>query len=258
MNLPPLREFVLEEGIFVTAHRGSSGTAPENTLSAFRQAVRAGAKMVEIDVQMTSDNHIIAFHDPKLGRTAKGRQRTSKLTFDEIKSLDAGSWFSKDFAGEKVPSLKEVIAEIHGKAYLNIEIKSETGENSEDKLKEIIKVVYFTGYEAHTLFGSFDYPLLALLKELDPNLPTAAIRIPFDKYLPSDIAKETGCEAFVCSRKEISDKIAEDALKHNIFIGVYSIDKPKHLKKVMKYQIRTIVTNYPAKIIGLMEEMRTK
>ncbi len=258
MNLPPLREFVLEKGVFVTAHRGSSGTAPENTLSAFRQAVRAGAEMVEIDVQMTSDNHIIAFHDQKLGRTARGRKRTSRLSYDEIRTLDAGSWFSKEFAGEKVPSLKEVIDVIHGKAYLNIEIKSESGENSEDKLKEIIKTVYDSGYEAHTLFASFDYPLLALLKELDPNLPTAAIRIPCDKSLPSDIAKQTGCEAYVCSRKEVSDVIAADALRHNIYIGVYSIDKPKHLKKVMKYGIRTVVTNYPARIIGLMEEMQIK
>ncbi len=258
MNLPPLREFILEEGVFVTAHRGSSGTAPENTLSAFRQAVRAGAKMVEIDVQMTMDNHIIAFHDRKLGRTVRGRKQTSSLSFDEIKSLDAGSWFSKDFAGERVPSLQEVIDEIHGKAYLNIEIKSQAGENPEDKLKEIIKTVYDAGYEAHTLFGSFDYQLLALLKQLDPNLPTAAIRIPCDKYMPSDIARQAGCEAYVCSRKEISDKIAEDAIKHNIYIGVYSIDKPKHLRKVMKYPIKTIVTNYPARIIGLMEEMKIK
>ncbi|MBK9249726.1 MAG: hypothetical protein IPM69_16815 [Ignavibacteria bacterium] len=119
----PLREFVPTVNQFVVGHRGSSGTAPENTLASVREALSAGADMVELDVQLTADHEIVVFHDAVLGRTTPGKGKVITTHSNTMHALDAGAWFSKEFTGETVPSLRQAIALIKGKAYLNIEIK---------------------------------------------------------------------------------------------------------------------------------------
>ena len=96
----------------VVAHRGSSGTAPENTMAAFRLAVAAGADMIEFDVRMTRDFELVVHHDRSLGRTSDGSGRIWDLTLGDLRGSDAGSWFAKKFAGERIPTLRQVLEEI--------------------------------------------------------------------------------------------------------------------------------------------------
>ena len=142
-----LEEFVTKEEVFVTGHRGSSGTAPENTLAAFRHAVDAGAKMVESDIQLTSDNKIISFHDFNLGRTAEGIADTSSMSYEELSKIDAGSWFGDEFSNERIPLLADVIDEITGKTYLNIELKSKNNIGLEKYIETVIDLIYSKGFQ---------------------------------------------------------------------------------------------------------------
>lgn len=254
VDLITLKEYVTQEKVFVTGHRGSSGTAPENTLSAFRHAVESGAKMVESDIQLTADNQIIAFHDFNLGRTTKGIADTSSLTYEEISKLDAGSWFGDEFANERVPLLSDVIDLINNKTYLNIELKSKNNLGVEKYIETVIDLIYSKGYEKYTLFASFNYKLLKKLNEIDPNLPTAAIRIPGDKRLPSELSKLYGAKAFVCSKSEINPTVSDDLEHNNIFAGVYPIDSEAELETVLNYHIKTVVSNYPKKIVELLNK----
>ena len=84
------------------AHRGANETHPENTLAAFKEAIRLGAHMIEFDVRMTKDKKLVIMHDKTVDRTTNGSGAVSDLTLNEIKKLDAGSWKDKKFAGEKV------------------------------------------------------------------------------------------------------------------------------------------------------------
>src|SRR3954447_15867557 len=97
----------------VCGHRGASGHAPENTLVAFRRAKELGATWIEFDVQLSADGIPIILHDDTLERTTNlGQQlRPTELTLAQLKDLDAGSWFSPEFAGEKIPTLEEVLQE---------------------------------------------------------------------------------------------------------------------------------------------------
>ncbi|NLN31462.1 MAG: glycerophosphodiester phosphodiesterase [Bacteroidales bacterium] len=107
------------------AHRGAMATHPENTIPAFREAVIAGAHMLEFDVFLTRDNHMVVIHDDSVDRTTNGTGKVSDLTLEQIKSLDAGSWKSPEFAGTEIPTLDEVLAVMPVNVWLNIHLKGE-------------------------------------------------------------------------------------------------------------------------------------
>jgi glycerophosphoryl diester phosphodiesterase len=114
----------------VIAHRGSSGVAPENTVTAIRTAIRQKADFVEIDVQRSKDGRLVNFHDCTLERTTDVEERfpgrpsyrVSDFTWKELRTLDAGAWFHPRYAGERIASVREVIQEVRGRTGLLAEI----------------------------------------------------------------------------------------------------------------------------------------
>lgn len=113
-NKPPL----------IIAHRGLSARFPENTLAAFAAALDAGAEMMELDVTLTRDRQLVVIHDDTVDRATDGAGTVSAMTLADLRRLDAGSWFDPRFAGERIPTLDEVLALARGRAGVNIEIKA--------------------------------------------------------------------------------------------------------------------------------------
>jgi glycerophosphoryl diester phosphodiesterase len=253
-----LKDFAKNNELIIVAHRGSSGTAPENTLSAFREALSAGANMIEADIQVTSDSEIVVFHDKGLSRTTNGVGFTRNQNLSDIKSLDAGSWFDKKYSGERVPLLTEVLDLIQNKAYLNLEIKNVNNNHYLDNLKKILSILNDYNYLDKVLISSFYYDSINFIKKAYPEVATAAIKIPKDNRLPSEIAREIRCDAFVCSISEINNDIAIDAIENNIYLGVYSIDNKEDLMKALQLKIKAIVTNYPEKIIKELIKLKVQ
>lgn len=107
----------------VCAHRGASATHPENTLAAFREAIRLGAQMIEFDVYLTKDGFPVIMHDVTVDRTTEGTGKVAELTLAEIKALDAGVWKGEAFKGERVPTLEETLAIMPENVWLNIHLK---------------------------------------------------------------------------------------------------------------------------------------
>ena len=127
----------------IVAHRGSSGDRPENTLPAFAEAVRVKADIIELDVHLSKDGHLIVMHDETVDRTTNGKGRICDKTLTELKELNAGSWFSEDYAATKVPTLKEVLDLLAAKNYrgiLTIELKTDHYEYQgiEKKVSELL------------------------------------------------------------------------------------------------------------------------
>ncbi len=105
------------------AHRGASFTHPENTLSAFQEAIRLGAHMIEFDVQMSRDSVLVIIHDKNVAHTTNGAGLVSELTLIQLKALDAGSWKDGNFRDEKIPTLMETLAIMPKNIWLNIHIR---------------------------------------------------------------------------------------------------------------------------------------
>lgn len=235
----------------VVAHRGSSGTAPENTIASFRQAIISGAHCIEIDIQVTSDGIPVVFHDKWLSRTTNGAGLIQSVTFKELQKFDSGEWFSKNFIGEKIPSLENILSLAKSDILINVELKN-LGLNFKRHIEKIIDLVEQYDYNDKTIVSSFYYNQLAFLKKIAPKIPTAAIRIPKDTTLPSEIAQKIECQGFVCSIFELDEIISQDVQNSGLFLGVYSVDSPEELNFVLNYNVKAIVTNYPRNILDLL------
>ena len=111
------------KGPLVIGHRGASGHAPENTMASFEKALAMRADAIELDIHPTRDGQLVVLHDLGLERTTSGRGRVCDHTLAEIRALDAGSWFHPSFAGQRVPTLGEVLAWARGRIKVVIEIK---------------------------------------------------------------------------------------------------------------------------------------
>jgi len=151
-------------GVEVVCHRGANEYAPENTRAAAELCIEWGVAYVEIDVRTSKDGVLYILHDPSVNRTTNGQGLLQQLTSSEIDQLDAGSWFDKKFAGEKVPRLEPYLRAIKGRIKVYFDVK-------QADLKQLIDLVYDVGLEKDCFFW-FDRPERALqFRELDKQLP---------------------------------------------------------------------------------------
>ncbi len=138
------------------AHRGGAATHPENTLPAYREAVRLGAHMVECDIAMTRDGAIVLMHDATVNRTTDGQGKVSDLTLAEIKRLDAGGKKEARFAGTRVPTLEEVLAVLPRNLWINLDFKADTrfAGRSAEAARRVAEIIVADGRLHQTLFAA--------------------------------------------------------------------------------------------------------
>ena len=161
------------ERVEATAHRGYSRAAPENTLSAFRKAVEVGADYAELDVQRTADSALVILHDSDLMRLTKTSKGIHELTLAEVRRFDVGSHFDPAFAGERIPTLAEVIALARGKIKLNIELKF----HGKDRrlAADVACLLREEDFEDQCVVTSLNYDGLVEVKRHNPRLQTGVI-----------------------------------------------------------------------------------
>jgi glycerophosphoryl diester phosphodiesterase len=152
--------------LLVGAHRGASGSAPENTLAAFRRALEIGVDLVELDCQLTRDGHVVVFHDDRLERTTNGRGALRGNTLAELQACDAGAWFDVRFRGEPIPTLAEVLGLIGERAEVNVELKGAPGPADDGLERATLDVVRACGALARVLFSSFEVERLRRMRAL--------------------------------------------------------------------------------------------
>ena len=158
----------------ILAHRGWSGVAPENTLSAFKLALTdPTVDAIECDIQLTKDGEIVVVHDFTLGRTANSTGLVKDYTLAELRQLDFGGWFSPNFQGEKIPTFHELLSLIDGKKRLVVELK--TTANLYPELGEKL-LAAIQAYPQETLMiESFNHGLIKQIKDQNPELCTGLI-----------------------------------------------------------------------------------
>jgi glycerophosphoryl diester phosphodiesterase len=145
---------------FVSAHRGFSARAPENTMPALTASFEAGADVAEIDVRLTSDGTLVLMHDATVDRTTDGKGPISEMTMEQVRNLDAGRWFDRKFAGTPVPTLDEVLAWARGRMALLIELKNYP-ERNEAFVDDLVATILRNDAEDFAVPACFDHPTLA-------------------------------------------------------------------------------------------------
>ncbi|MDQ3693322.1 MAG: hypothetical protein M3464_06820, partial [Chloroflexota bacterium] len=131
----------------IGAHRGAAAYAPENTLAAFAEGIRRGADMLELDIHLSREGEVVVIHDHTVDRTTDGRGYVHDLTVADLKRLDAGAWFDPRFAGERIPTLREVIEHVDRRLPLTIEVKGlpRAANALSDALVDLLEQMRMTG-----------------------------------------------------------------------------------------------------------------
>ncbi len=176
--MPPAIDLSRFDHPLLIGHRGYPARFPENTLAAFEGAIQSGCDMIELDVTLTKDRRVVVIHDDTLDRTTNGRGLVRDHTLDEIKRLDAGSWFDDRFAGQRVPELSEVTALTAGRCRVNIEIKTSAfdADYPADAIeRQVAALVEATGAMDRVIVSSFDPRILKRIAAIEAPPPLAFI-----------------------------------------------------------------------------------
>lgn len=237
-----------EKGTIVIAHRGASAYCPENTMTAFERAVELDADMIELDVVLSKDGVPVIFHDAKLNKHTNGKGFVGKRTLRELKTLDAGAWFSSEFAGQQIPTLEEVLEFASGRIALNIEIKKQKIALEPGEVEQkCLQLVRSFDMERHVLLSSFNYEALARLKKMNPRIPLALLydRSQSDQMLPHELVHKYQVDAFNCSYRELKNDRLKSLKNHHIPSFIYTVNQESKMRKLIDMGVTGIFTNKP-------------
>ena len=237
----------------VIAHRGDSAHRPENTLVSFAGALEAGAEIVELDVQLTADGHVVVLHDPTLDRTTTGRGDVRRLTLAEIRAVSAGypDRFGTAYAGERVPTLGEVLALLRDRARALVEIKTESVTDDaeggvEARVADEVRRASMAGDVA---LISFDHRAVLRLQALAPAIPRGQLfgRCTVDEVLAQ--AGEAGCEIVMPHKGQISDALAQRVHEAGLKLATWVVDEPAELKLLARFGLYGVGSNRPGVLL---------
>ncbi len=154
----------------IFAHRGASAHAPENTLASFELAATQSAPAIEFDVKLSVDRKVFIHHDQTLERTTNGAGSVTQKSLAELRELDAGSHFSAEFRGEKIPTLDEVFESVGKKVLMNVELTN-YATPFDGLVHEVAALVKKHAMQARIIFSSFYFTNLVLARRLLPDVP---------------------------------------------------------------------------------------
>jgi glycerophosphoryl diester phosphodiesterase len=226
---------------FIWAHRGASRRAPENTMAAFRAAEAAGADGIECDIHLSRDGIPVIIHDERVDRTTDGQGFVRKLPLRELQKLDAGSRFSRSFAGEPIPTLEKLLRWAGDRLRLNLEIK--TAEAGHAVLENLSSFPH-----ARVLISSFNHRLLEHLRRESPALPLAFL---IDTPIWRRIAQKAatcGAESFHPHCEMVSWSMVVDCQRHGMAVFPWTVDDYFRILHLRRWGINGIFTNDPALI----------
>ncbi len=232
----------------VIAHRGSSGVRPENTMPAFALAVEQGADMIETDLHRTRDGEVVITHDEDLAGLG-GRGEIAETTLTALRALDAG-------AGERIPTLDEILDEFGPRIAFNLELKRATGALYDGLEAAAIEAVTARDLLARTLFSSFYDPVLARLRELQPS---ARVGLLISRRYPHEAvtrARALGAEALHPEAVLVDAALVESAHAAGLAVYAFTVDEPDEMRRLLGLGVDGLFTNFPDRMREMVEHPR--
>ena len=233
--------------MLVIAHRGASGNAPENTLAAFRKAVALGATFIETDLQLSRDARFVAIHDATVNRTTNGQGAVHDMTLADLRKLDAGSWFGSEFAGERIPTLEEIL-EFSKKndVVFYLEIKPGAAWGGEHAL---IGALRESGEIPRVVVISFDAAIVLSLRKIEPTLMTGLL---YDGQIdnPLDRAVEIGARQLAIRGDLVTPALIAQAKKKDLQVVCWTVNHPAHMRMLVAAGVDGIMSDYPDRLVA--------
>lgn len=237
----------ITDEVAVTAHRGSSIAAPENTMAAITRAIEDGSDYVEIDVQETSDGVVVLIHDTDLRRLAGVSRNTWEVSYAEMKELDIGSWFSDEFAGQRIVTLEEAIEATRGRSKLNIELKF----NGRDKQLEaaVARIIAERNFESSCIVMSLDYGAMQRIALMNDRLQRGLT-------LTARVGNPTAFDVdfLAVSAGSVTRDLVTSAHRAGMEVHVWTVNEPSQMLTMIHLGVDNIITDAPDLLVELLEE----
>jgi glycerophosphoryl diester phosphodiesterase len=234
--------------LLAIAHRGASGYAPENTFAAYRKAVAMGSGFIETDLQLSRDARFVAIHDATVNRTTNGQGAVHDLTLAELRKLDAGSWFGSEYAGERIPTVEEILefAKKHDVVFY-LELKPFGSWGGEHAL---ISALREAGEIARTVIISFDPGILASVRKIEPTLMTGLL-VEGQIAEPLEKAIEIGARQVAVRGDLVTPRLLRDARQRDLQVVCWTVNHPAHMRLLVEAGVDGIISDYPDRLLEL-------
>ena len=224
------------------AHRGASGSAPENTLVAFKKAIEIGVDAVELDLHGTADGEVVAIHDSSLDRTTNLRGNVNQATLETIKHADAGGWFADEFADESVPTLAEALECIGKKTIAVLEIK--------DPLisEAVVAKIHETHTPDLTVIISFHTIVLQTVRSIEPRIPTGWLIGNNNNASTVQLCQQLGklgSSLLNVNHQLITAEFAYEVRRRGIALWCWTVDDLVRIREMKALGVQGITSNYP-------------
>ena len=236
----------------IIGHRGASAVAPENTIAAFQEAIAVGANGIEFDVRLTNDGVPVVIHDSTLRRTGGVNQRVADLSWQELSKIDVGSWFNPRFAGERLPSLAQLFDLFRtDNRSLYLEMKCDSPAEYKPLAEACCRMIDEFSFKERVVVECFQLPALEVLKEIDPDIKTAAL---FDRmFIDQSVitrATQIGAMAVALHHRLARKNLVEKAKQAGLHVAAWTVDDPIWLDRARSIGIDALITNDPAKMLN--------
>ena len=240
----------LDPTVAITAHRGASSVAPENTMAAFRAAMEAGATYAELDVQHTRDRQLIVLHDGDVMRMGDDPRKVGELTAAEMTAIDIGRKRDASFAGEHPPTLDEVIDLVRGRMKLNIELKYNVSDPG--LAPAVIELLRREDFLDQVVITSLDYAALKQVESLEPRLVTGHI-------VTAAVGNVVRTEADFVSLNaaRATSSLVRRAHAAGKDVHVWTVNQPEVMLRMIERGVDNIITDDPALLARVIDERKT-
>lgn len=232
------------------AHRGACGYAPENTLAAMRKAKQLGAQWVEFDVMLTRDNQAIIFHDATLNRTTNGCGKIANTDYLNINKLDAGSWFNREFADEKVPTFVELLNCLQDlKLHINVEIKPTLGRDVDTARKTLFLLnQYWLPNNSAPLVSSGSLKSLQAVREQDKSIALGWITDKWSKNWQTNL-NSLNCISLHINHKVLNAARVAAVKQTGCLLLAYTVNDIERAKTLFDWGVDAVFTDFPDRIM---------
>lgn len=229
----------------IFAHRGANGQCPENTMSAFKQALKDGADGIELDVHLSKDGVPVIIHDETVDRTSNGNGFVKDHTVASLKQLNMGSWKSAQFQAETLPTLEEFLDWLASTSLLlNIELKNNIFPyKGMEKL--VLNLVMERGLLDRTIFSSFNHESLYKIHLLNTDAETAPLLTKPLMVPPWDYCREMGAKGIHPHFRQVSAQLVNELHSNHLAVRPYTVNMPHFMRLLIEWKADALITDQP-------------
>jgi len=232
--------------VLLSAHRGDTQVAPENSLEAVRSSVAQSIDAVEIDVQLTKDGVVVLNHDYNLQRMAGVPKRVSELNYEEVARLNIAKAGGEADEIVRIPMLSEVLAEVQGKSKLIVDLKPYG--SGEELANHVVALIEQFDMVQDCYIQSFDRLTLQQIRSLNPDIKIGQIL-----YFALGDLSLLDVDFYTIEQVMLTKQLVERAHKKGREVWVWTVNSERNLKEVLKFEIDGIITDYPARAHNMVE-----